>query len=199
MIGRIRGEIIDISEAFVLIDVGGLGYEVEIPLSTYTALGAVADEVTLHTHLVVREDAHLLYAFTRLSERDLFRMLLKVNGVGPRVALAILSGMPADDFACCVADGDSARLTRIPGIGRKTADRLVIEMRDRKLPIHGLQDSDPSGTGKASTSEDAIRALVALGYRPADAAKAIRAVADQGLSSEEIIRQALQTFSGGSR
>jgi len=168
-------------------------------MTTFYDLPKIGESVILHTHLVVREDAHLLYAFTRLSERDLFRMLLKVNGVGPRVALAILSGMPADDFACCVADGDSARLTRIPGIGRKTADRLVIEMRDRKLPIHGLQDSDPSGTGKASTSEDAIRALVALGYRPADAAKAIRAVADQGLSSEEIIRQALQTFSGGSR
>jgi|TARA_B100001079_G_scaffold81768_1_gene70195 Holliday junction DNA helicase RuvA len=199
MIGFIRGKLSFKHPPQLQVEVQGVGYEMEAPMTTFYDLPKIGESVILHTHLVVREDAHLLYAFTRLSERDLFRMLLKVNGVGPRVALAILSGMPADDFACCVADGDSARLTRIPGIGRKTADRLVIEMRDRKLPIHGLQDSDPSGTGKASTSEDAIRALVALGYRPADAAKAIRAVADQGLSSEEIIRQALQTFSGGSR
>ncbi|MDP6725126.1 MAG: Holliday junction branch migration protein RuvA [Arenicellales bacterium] len=199
MIGFIRGKLSFKHPPQLQVEVQGVGYEMEAPMTTFYDLPKIGESVILHTHLVVREDAHLLYAFTRLSERDLFRMLLKVNGVGPRVALAILSGIPADDFACCVADGDSARLTRIPGIGRKTADRLVIEMRDRKLPIHGLQDSDPSGTGKASTSEDAIRALVALGYRPADAAKAIRAVADQGLSSEEIIRQALQTFSGGSR
>ncbi|MDP6289370.1 MAG: Holliday junction branch migration protein RuvA [Arenicellales bacterium] len=199
MIGFIKGKLSFKHPPQLQVEVQGVGYEMEAPMTTFYDLPKIGESVILHTHLVVREDAHLLYAFTRLSERDLFRMLLKVNGVGPRVALAILSGMPADDFACCVADGDSARLTRIPGIGRKTADRLVIEMRDRKLPIHGLQDSDPSGTGKASTSEDAIRALVALGYRPADAAKAIRAVADQGLSSEEIIRQALQTFSGGSR
>ncbi|HJP26801.1 MAG TPA: Holliday junction branch migration protein RuvA [Arenicellales bacterium] len=199
MIGFIRGKLSFKHPPQLQVEVQGVGYEMEAPMTTFYDLPKIGESVILHTHLVVREDAHLLYAFTRLSERDLFRMLLKVNGVGPRVALAILSGMPADDFACCVADGDSARLTRIPGIGRKTADRLVIEMRDRKLPIDGLQDSDPSGTGKASTSEDAIRALVALGYRPADAAKAIRAVADQGLSSEEIIRQALQTFSGGSR
>ncbi|MAG01471.1 MAG: Holliday junction branch migration protein RuvA [Acidiferrobacteraceae bacterium] len=199
MIGFIRGKLSFKHPPQLQVEVQGVGYEMEAPMTTFYDLPKIGESVILHTHLVVREDAHLLYAFTRLSERDLFRMLLKVNGVGPRVALAILSGIPADDFACCVADGDSARLTRIPGIGRKTADRLVIEMRDRKLPIDGLQDSDPSGTGKASTSEDAIRALVALGYRPADAAKAIRAVADQGLSSEEIIRQALQTFSGGSR
>ncbi|HJL66603.1 MAG: Holliday junction branch migration protein RuvA [Arenicellales bacterium] len=199
MIGFIKGKLSFKHPPQLQVEVQGVGYEMEAPMTTFYDLPKIGESVILHTHLVVREDAHLLYAFTRLSERDLFRMLLKVNGVGPRVALAILSGMPADDFACCVADGDSARLTRIPGIGRKTADRLVIEMRDRKLPIDGLQDSDPSGTGKASTSEDAIRALVALGYRPADAAKAIRAVADQGLSSEEIIRQALQTFSGGSR
>lgn len=126
-------------------------------------------------------------------------MLLKVNGVGPRVALAILSGMSADDFASCVADGDSARLTRIPGIGRKTADRLVIEMRDRKLPVGGHRDSDLSGSESVNRSEDAISALVALGYRPAEAAKVIRAISDQGLSSEEIIRQALRAISGGSQ
>lgn len=131
MIGRLRGEIVVKRPPHLLVDVGGVGYELEAPMSTFYDLPAVGAAVLLHTHLVIREDAHVLYAFAREAERALFRSLLRVSGVGPKMALAILSGMNADEFARCVQRDDAAALSRLPGIGKKTAERLIIEMRDR--------------------------------------------------------------------
>ena len=133
MIGRLQGVLSRKEPPALMLDVGGVGYELEAPMTVFYELPAVGERVTLYTHLVVREDAHLLYGFVREAQRRLFRELLKVNGVGPRVALAVLSGLSDEEFCRCVAEEDIARLTKVPGIGRKTAERLVIEMRD-KLP-----------------------------------------------------------------
>ena len=193
MIGRLHGVLLHKEPPALLVDVGGVGYELEAPMTTFYELPAVGEKVTLYTHLVVREDAHLLYGFAREAQRRLFRALLKVNGVGPRVALAVLSGLSDEEFTRCVADEDIARLTKVPGIGRKTAERLVIEMRD-KLPAD-VATAAPA-TDTASTPADpvseAVSALVALGYKPNEASRAVRGVSAKGLSAEEIIRQALK-------
>jgi Holliday junction DNA helicase RuvA len=199
MIGRLRGEILHKQPPWLLLDVNGVGYELEAPMSTFYDLPAVGKQVTLVTHLAVREDAHTLYGFLRETDRALFRDLLKVTGVGARMALAILSGMDARRFAQCVAQEDHAALIRLPGIGRKTAERLVIEMRDRVAGLAG--GAAPSGGATAgsprpATAEeplnDAIEALIALGYRPPDANRMARAVANGAKTSEEIIRAALR-------
>jgi len=193
VIGRLHGVLLHKEPPALLVDVGGVGYELEAPMTTFYELPAVGEKVTLYTHLVVREDAHLLYGFAREAQRRLFRALLKVNGVGPRVALAVLSGLSDEEFTRCVADEDIARLTKVPGIGRKTAERLVIEMRD-KLPAD-VATAAPA-TDTASTPADpvseAVSALVALGYKPNEASRAVRGVSAKGLSAEEIIRQALK-------
>jgi len=193
VIGRLHGILLHKEPPALLVDVGGVGYELEAPMTTFYELPAVGEKVTLYTHLVVREDAHLLYGFAREAQRRLFRALLKVNGVGPRVALAVLSGLSDEEFTRCVADEDIARLTKVPGIGRKTAERLVIEMRD-KLPAD-VATAAPA-TDTASTPADpvseAVSALVALGYKPNEASRAVRGVSAKGLSAEEIIRQALK-------
>lgn len=197
MIGRLRGVILEKRPPWLLLDVHGVGYEIEAPMTTFYRLPAVGAEVSLHAHLVVREDAHLLYGFMEARERALFRALIKVSGVGARLALAILSGMEADSFARCVQDGDVAALTRLPGIGKKTAERLVVEMRDRLADWGGgavLPASDrPGGSGAPATPvDDAVSALMALGYKQAEAARAVKSVAAEGLTSEEIIRRALR-------
>lgn len=200
MIGRLTGTLALKHPPELVIDVGGVGYELEAPLSTFYELPEVGAQVTLFTHLVVREDAHLLFGFARESERRLFRTLLKVSGVGAKMALAVLSGMSADDFARSIETSDVSALTRLPGIGRKTAERLVVEMRDR------LEDTDvraalPAAPGEPAAADtaapadpvaDATRALVALGYRPAEASRMIRAIDSAGLATEDIIRQALR-------
>jgi len=197
MIGRLKGTLARKQPPGLLVDVGGVGYELEAPLSTFYDLPAVGEPVTLHTHLVVRDDAHLLFGFARESERHLFRTLLKVSGVGARMALAILSGMSAEDFARCIETDDVTALTKLPGIGRKTAERLVVEMRDR-LDDGALREAMPAAAaaGGAETGDDpvadATSALVALGYRPAEAAKMIRKLDTDGLATEDIIRGALQ-------
>jgi Holliday junction DNA helicase RuvA len=153
----------------------------------------VGERVTLYTHLVVREDAHLLYGFVREAQRRLFRELLKVNGVGPRVALAVLSGLSDEEFCRCVAQEDIARLTKVPGIGRKTAERLVIEMRDKlpkDIPLPASTAAGPAAPGDPVS--EAVSALVALGYKPNEASRAVRSASTKGLSAEEIIRQALK-------
>ena len=195
MIGRLHGVLLRKEPPALLVDVGGVGYELEAPMTAFYELPAVGEPVVLYTHLVVREDAHLLYGFVRESQRRLFRELLKVNGVGPRVALAVLSGLSDEEFSRCVAGEDITRLTKVPGIGRKTAERLVIEMRD-KLP------SDTAVTTTASTAagpvapgdpvSEAVSALVSLGYKPNEASRAVRGVSTHGMSAEEIIRQALK-------
>ncbi|MBW3567661.1 MAG: Holliday junction branch migration protein RuvA [Proteobacteria bacterium] len=198
MIGFLRGRIVAKQPPVLLLDVGGVGYEVEAPMSTFYELPETGTEVTLHTHLVVREDAHLLFAFGSESERWLFRQLIKVSGVGARMALTILSGASVEQFARAVQDGDTASLTRLPGIGKKTAERLVVEMRDR------LKDSATTGApvslGAAPTSpvDEAFDALVALGYKPPEAMRMIKGVEAEGLGAEDIIRRALQaTVRGG--
>ncbi len=201
MIGRLRGILVSKQPPALLIDVNGVGYEVESPMSTFYQLPAVDQPVVLHTHMVVREDAQLLYGFASLEERALFRTLIKVNGVGAKLALTILSGISADEFVRCVRDEDSASLVRLPGIGKKTAERLIIEMRDRFKDWHGgdldatLPANSPAITVTNSQDpvKEALSALVALGYKPQEASRFINSLETDGKSSEEIIRAALQS------
>ncbi|HHM04161.1 MAG TPA: Holliday junction branch migration protein RuvA, partial [Gammaproteobacteria bacterium] len=172
--------------------------EVEVPLSTFVNLPGAGEGVLLHTHLAVREDAHALYGFTAEADKNLFRALIKVSGVGAKLALAILSGMPAEQFARCVQDDDAGRLTRLPGIGKKTAGRLIMEMRDRlglelKPAEAFAAPATASGPAGAPTPvEDAVSALIALGYKPAEASRMVRDVREEGLACEELIRRALK-------
>jgi Holliday junction DNA helicase RuvA len=196
MIGRLHGELLSKMPPFLLIDVNGVGYDVESPMSTFYSLPSVGEKITLFTHLAIRDDAHVLYGFASESERSLFRSLLKVSGVGAKMALAILSGMSADEFAACVQANDTAALVRLPGIGKKSAERLIVEMRDRldKLEL-GDVAAQPKGTTPAvehSPVADAVGALIALGYKANDASRMVRDVDCEGLSSEEIIRASLK-------
>lgn len=196
MIGRLHGKLLQKSPPNLLLEVQGVGYELECPMSTFYLLPDTGAEIHLYTHLTVREDAHLLYGFATSNERQLFRTLIKVNGVGPRLALTILSGIEAPDFARCIREGDSDRLTRLPGIGKKTADRLIIEMRDR-LKDMALTMETPATPSRATEASgqpvgDAISALIALGYKPQEASRHVHAVANPGMSSETLIREALK-------
>ena len=195
MIGRLHGLLLRKEPPALLVDVGGVGYELEAPMTTFYELPAVGEQITLYTHLVVREDAHLLYGFAREAQRRLFRDLLKVNGVGPRVALAVLSGLSDEEFTRCVAEEDITRLTKVPGIGRKTAERLVIEMRDKlpkDVPLPAIHATADGPVAPADPVSEAVSALVSLGYKPNEASRAVRGIASKGLSAEEIIRQALK-------
>jgi len=193
VIGFLRGRLVAKQPPVLLIDVGGVGYEVEAPMTTFYDLPETGKEITLHTHLVVREDAHTLFGFAKLSDRALFRSLIKISGVGPRMALAILSGMSADSFARCIRDNDAAALTRVPGVGKKTAERLVVELRDKlgKGEAGGADIPVMTG-GPANPVEEAVSALIALGYKPPDASRMVRAIESKDLGVEEIIRRALQ-------
>lgn len=197
MIGRLTGILLEKQPPQLLIDVNGVGYEVEAPMSTFYQLPTVGEKVTLHTHLIVREDAQLLCGFATPLERQLFRHLIKVNSVGAKLALTILSGISASEFARCVQQKDAAALTRLPGVGKKTAERLVIEMGDRldDLPVELLPETAAPETGVAQTStaeRDALSALVALGYKPQEASRLLQHVDTDGLGSEAIIRLALK-------
>ncbi|MCB2263979.1 MAG: Holliday junction branch migration protein RuvA [Candidatus Thiosymbion ectosymbiont of Robbea hypermnestra] len=197
MIGRLRGTLVYKHPPRLMLEVGGVGYELEAPMSTFYDLPPVGESVTLVTHLTVREDTQVLYGFLHAGDRTLFRDLLKVSGVGARMALAILSGMDAQRFALCVRQEDIAALTRLPGIGKKTAQRLVVEMRDRVdakpsgLPAGAASPPPPGEAGDAAL-RDAVDALTALGYKPADANRMARSVDDGNKTSEEIIRAALK-------
>lgn len=195
MIGRLRGTLVSKRPPRLLLEVSGVGYEVEAPMSTFVQLPEIGAEVILHTHLAVREDAQVLYGFAREPERALFRELIRISGIGPKLALAILSGMDGESFVRCVHDQDAARLARLPGIGKKTAARLLVELRDR-LEAPGGQAAPgwlPGAAPEAASPEaDALAALETLGYRPAEAARMLRAVTTEGLRSEDIVRQALQ-------
>ena len=193
MIGLLRGKILDKQPPQLLLDVNGVGYEVDAPMTTFYDLPDVGAEVTLFTHLAVREDAHTLYGFAKRTDRDLFRNLLKVNGVGARLALTILSGMESRVFITCVQAGDAGALVKLPGIGKKTAERLIIELRDRlELPAEADTSAATAPVVAASPVEDAVSALVGLGYKPQDASRMVRSLETANLSSEEIIRSALQ-------
>ena len=191
MIGFLRGKLVIKAPPHLTVDVGGVGYDLEAPMSTFYTLPAMGSEVRLLTHLTVREDAHILYGFATQEERALFRNLLKVSGVGPRIALAILSGVSVEGFATCVKLQDAASLTRIPGVGRKTADRLLVEMRDRLDALSGAAAGGPLATGSPLEGE-AWSALVALGYKPAEVTQMLKPFAGAASSTEDLIRRALQ-------
>lgn len=197
MIGFLRGLLVAKSAPTMLLDVNGVGYEIEAPMTTFYNLPEIGREVHLYTHLVVREDAHILFGFSSQSERALFRSLIRVNGVGPRLALTLLSGLSVDEFHRCVQNNEPAVLVRLPGIGKKTAERLIIEMRDR-LPANdltGLSTSFSSGfvDSEQNPVHEAVSALIALGYKNQDAHRMVKKVAVEGKTSEEIIRSALQS------
>jgi holliday junction DNA helicase RuvA len=198
MIGRIRGTLLEKQAPELLVDVNGVGYEIQAPMTTIYKVPAIGGQVELYTHLIVREDAHLLYGFASLQERALFRALIKVNGVGPKLALTILSGMDVEAFVRCVRDNDAAGLVRLPGVGKKTAERLLVEMRDRLRDWHvdGLAVSGGSAQLPARANDhllDAESALIALGYKPQEATRMVAAVNKEPLTtSEELIRMALK-------
>ena len=194
MIGRITGTLIELSPPTVCIQTGGIGYEIDVPMSTLYKLPPAGQDVTLHTHLAIREDAHVLYGFATPGERLALRALIKVSGIGARTALAVLSGLSVDDLADAVERQDSGRLVKVPGIGKKTAERLLLELRDKLGTVPGL--ARPDGAPASAGSNDVLNALQALGY---SAAEARRAMADlpQDLDVSEGIRQALKALARG--
>ncbi|HEV2614469.1 MAG TPA: Holliday junction branch migration protein RuvA [Gammaproteobacteria bacterium] len=181
MIGRLRGILLEKQPPNLLIDVNGVGYEVQASMTTFYQLPEINQSINLFTHFVVREDAQLLFGFFTQDERVLFRALLKVNGVGPKLALTILSGVSPDEFIRCINNGDSNSLVKLPGVGKKTADRLIIEMRDHNFTIT-----------TQSSEQDAVSALIALGYKPHEATRALHGIETSQQSSEELIRLALK-------
>lgn len=202
MIGQLRGTIVYRQPPELLIDVQGVGYEVLAPMSTFYQLDENNPNITLLTHLIVREDVQQLYGFASHNERQLFRALIKVNGVGPKLALTMLSGMSAEQFVACVQNNDTSSLVRIPGIGKKTAERLLIETRD---VLAQWTTVDPANQGTESAAmalgsdqlHDAISALVSLGYKSQEATRAVKQIYDASLSSEALIRLALQNNVNG--
>jgi Holliday junction DNA helicase RuvA len=199
MIGSLKGVLSQKQPPFLVVDVQGVGYELEAPMTTFYDLPEAGEDTFLYTHLVVREDAQLLYGFSDRAQRELFRSLLKINGVGPRVGLAILSTLSAGQFIQCVKQQDTITLVSVPGIGKKTAERMLLDMRDR---IEGLEETAPDDGKSAATVElrqnpveDAIGALVALGYKVNDASRAVRAVEENSTAREDLIRNALQFLS----
>ncbi|MBS0375022.1 MAG: Holliday junction branch migration protein RuvA [Proteobacteria bacterium] len=198
MIGWLRGRLAAKHPPGLVIDVNGVGYECEAPMSTFYGLPETGAEVVLRTHLVVREDAHVLYAFGSEEERRLFRSLLRVSGVGPKIALGILSGIAIDDFMLAVEAQDPEPLVRVPGVGRKTAERVLIDMRDRVKELAGAAAPAtlPAGTRGGSAQAEAFSALVALGYKPAEVLRLLKGAADEQLPVEELIRRALRAAAG---
>ena len=203
MIAQLRGKILKKLPPKLVIEVGGIGYEVEASLNTFYKLTDAYPETLLYTHLIVREDAHLLYGFHDEQERNLFRALIKVNGVGPKLAITVLSSIDPDAFVRCIADNDTASLVRLPGVGKKTAERLIIEMRDRLAdwqPEHSVLISQEAGvkiTASNKMIQEAISALVALGYKPQEASRAIAQLPEnESLSSQDLIRLALKGIAG---
>ncbi len=193
MISFLRGTLMSKTPPTLILDVHGVGYKLEAPMTTFYNLPAIGSEITLHTHLVIREDAHLLFGFASEADRALFRILIKVNGVGPKLALTLLSGLSAEQFAQCIQNGDSAALVRLPGVGKKTADRLLIELRDR-LPAGSETTSNnttPASIG--DPKQEAVSALCSLGYKPVDASKMVQQIYQDGKSCEDLIRLALQS------
>jgi holliday junction DNA helicase RuvA len=196
MIGFLKGRLAAKQPPMLMVDVNGVGYELEAPMSTFYGLPATGEAVALFTHLVIRDDAHILFGFGTDGERRLFRGLLKVSGVGPKIALGILSGASVEDFLRIVEAEDVAMLTRIPGVGRKTAERVIIEMRDgvKKFALPGSDAVGAAGGGAGPTPQgEAYSALIALGYKPPEATRLLKSADEPGLSTTEIIRRALKS------
>lgn len=205
MIGRLRGILIEKQPPELLIEVAGIGYEVQMPMSCFYELPQVGDEAIIYTHFVVREDAQLLYGFNTVKERALFREVIKANGVGPKLGLGILSGMTASQFVACVEREDISTLVKLPGVGKKTAERLVVEMKDR-LKGWGAGDLFTPATDAApidahhsqsvaqNAEEEAVSALLSLGYKPQQASKVVSQVAKPDMTSEALIKEALRAM-----
>jgi Holliday junction DNA helicase, RuvA subunit len=191
MITSLRGIILQKRPPWLWLEVQGVGYELEMPLSSFYQMADAGETLLVHTHLTIREDAHLLYGFMSVAERDTFRLLIRVNGIGGKVALACLSGLSAEKLGQAVAEGNVAQLTAIPGIGPKTAERLVVELRDK---MGGISTLPTSKAVSGDPRQEAIAALLTLGYKPAQASQTIGNLGD-GLSLEDLIRQALQQLS----
>lgn len=201
MIGRLTGVVADKQAPDVIIDVNGVGYEVQLPLTSFYELPEEGAETTIYTHFVVREDAQLLYGFSSKQERSLFRLLIKANGVGPKLGLTILSGLTAEQFVTCVEQDDVTTLVKLPGVGKKTAERLLIEMRDRIKALNIAPEFNPKMpmqnepiVTKANDFDDAVSALVSLGYSNQQANKAVKAVFSDDKDSETLIRFALKNM-----
>ncbi|WP_282177072.1 Holliday junction branch migration protein RuvA [Vibrio nereis] len=204
MIGRLRGTLIEKQPPELLIEVNGIGYEVQMPMSCFYELPNVGEEAIVYTHFVVREDAQLLYGFNTVKERALFREVIKANGVGPKLGLGILSGMTATQFVACVEREDVSTLVKLPGVGKKTAERLVVEMKDRLkgwgagdlfTPFTDAAPADSAPQSEQNNAEEeAISALLALGYKPTQASKVVSQVMTSDMSSEELIREALKSM-----
>ncbi len=196
MIAWLQGQLVEKLAPEVVVNVQGVGYELEAPLSAFYDLPDVGETVTLYVHMVVREDAQLLFGFTKRQQREMFRSLIKVNGVGPKVALAVLSTLSAEELVLAMANDDVTQLCKVPGIGKKTAQRLLVEMKDRLAKEFGdISTSGDAVAPAASQRHDAIAALVSLGYKNTDASRVVKGLPDD-LSSEEYIRQALRNLSG---
>lgn len=192
MIGRIQGKLIGKKPPEILLDVQGIAYEITVPMSTYYKLGGLGETTVLLTHFQVREDAQVLFGFASQKEKDLFRALIKVSGIGPKVALAILSGMEVQHFVNHVIHNDMTSLTKIPGIGKKTAERLIIEMRDKFKDFALELNIETKISPQNQTMQEAISALVALGYKPQEASRAIAKLNTNELNSEQLIKAALK-------
>ncbi len=201
MIGYLRGTLFEKQPPHVILDVNGVGYELEVPMTTLFQLPAVGEPLVLHVHLVVREDAQLLYGFYTKRDRALFRELIRLNGVGPKLALALMSGLSVDELIQCVNAEDTSRLMKVPGVGKKTAERLLVELKDRfknwdSTPLAGQVALEPAAAGAVinsqSAEKDAVSALISLGFKPAEASRAVGLVVEDGLSSEDLIRRALK-------
>jgi len=193
MIGFIRGLLIEKTPPKVLVDVHGVGYEIDAPMSTFFNLPNTGAELLLLTHLVVREDQHTLYGFLTASERSLFRALIKVNGVGAKMALGILSAVSVDEFARCMQEEDTAALCKVPGVGRKTAERLILDMRDRVEPLMDSVPLSQPGASAGGTSHEAFHALVSLGYKASEARKMLDGVPEGLETTEQILQAALSS------
>ena len=197
MIGRLQGTVVEKQPPQLLLDVNGVGYELHVSMNTFYKLPELNATVILYTHLIVREDAQLLYAFYDMRERELFRHLIKISGVGPKLAITLLSNLEPDSLLRVVANEDINSLTRIPGIGKKTAERLMVEMRNRLESMTSKTKFAETIKDKLlsnNSADDAVNALIALGYKAHEASKAVSKIADANLSSEELIRKALQAI-----
>lgn len=192
MIGFLRGKIALKAPPLIVLDVNGIGYEIEAPMTVFYNLPEVGAEITLQTQLIVREDAHNLFGFTSESDKSMFKTLIKISGVGAKLALAILSGQSAEQFQQCVQNNDTASLVKLPGVGKKTAERLVMELRDKLPKSENTSQSQMTQT-RNTAREEAISALCSLGYKPLDASRMVSAVEPEGKSCETIIRLALQS------
>ena len=199
MIGRLRGRIAAREGNVLLVDVQGVGYEVEVTTVTLASSGPADTAVELFTHLVARDDSMTLFGFRSVAERSLFRVLVKVNGVGPKLAMTVLGALPPEELARCVADRDTRLLTKVPGIGKKTAERVVMELQDRldDIPVAAGAGAAPAEVDREAA--DAVSALVALGWRPAEARKVVQSVHVDGESTEDLIRSALKRMGGRER